>query len=265
MSPSAEGMQQQLEALNEFFSQRDLQVNLGKTKIMEFNTSRAAMRKQQDFIFKGEKVEVVSTYVYLGVTFTGPIFTMNPTAMACLAKGHASLSRLERFQAHFQDPGTKCLLFDTLVRPAAMYGAFWGPGLPNREWSRIERLQILMCSRMIRSKPSTPHSVILQAKFTATPLQIDAIFQIVTYLIRLEELASHRLPRLAMESSKHITLQGDDRTWYARIRRWLNSLGIQLDRLPPQYDLDAPFLCLTQSERNCLIRANILQLHTPET
>ena len=90
---------------------------------------------------------------------------------ARISRGYAALARLERqcYHSHFQDPRTKSLLFDSLVRPAGMYGSpCWGADLLDREWARVERLQILMFARMIRSKPSVPHQIIL-AEFGASP------------------------------------------------------------------------------------------------
>ena len=60
---------------------RELAVNLGKTKVMMFNTTHAwVTRAEHEFTFGGETVEYVRSYVYLGVTFTGPQFSLRETA-----------------------------------------------------------------------------------------------------------------------------------------------------------------------------------------
>jgi len=165
ISDSAEGLQRHLDALQDFCLQRDLTVNLGKTKVMVFNTSHAWLKSRSapSFSYKGEVVDIVHSYVYLGVTFTGPRFSMVPAADARLTRGYAALALLEKqcFQAHFQEPRTKHWLFDTLVTPALMYGApLWGPDVSDEGWRKIERPQVMMISRMIRSKPSVPHEII---------------------------------------------------------------------------------------------------------
>ena len=49
-------------------------MNLSKTKVMIFN----GVKKTSDFrfLFKGEEVEITSSYTYLGVQFSGPCFNL---------------------------------------------------------------------------------------------------------------------------------------------------------------------------------------------
>ncbi|MCO5596759.1 hypothetical protein L7F22_050828 [Adiantum nelumboides] len=123
ISDSPEGLQRQLDALQRFCADRDLTVNLGKTKVMVFNTTQAwVTRAEHQFTFRGEMVEQVRSYVYLGVTFTGPRFSLKQAADARLDRGFAALGRLERQCAHvqFQEPRTKLWLFESLVTPALL-------------------------------------------------------------------------------------------------------------------------------------------------
>lgn len=104
VSESPGGLQQHLHALDDFCTQRGLTVNLGKTKVMVFHTSRQG-RSQLTFTLAGCQVEVVTSYVYLGVTFSAAAtrFTMGSAARARLTRGYAALAMLERqcHQAHF--------------------------------------------------------------------------------------------------------------------------------------------------------------------
>ena len=74
ISSSPEGLQRQLDALALFCELRKLTVNRSKTKVMIFN----GVKKNLDFrfLFKGEEVEITSTYTYLGVQFSGPRFSL---------------------------------------------------------------------------------------------------------------------------------------------------------------------------------------------
>lgn len=76
----------------------------------------------------------------------------------------------------------------------------WGPVLGEEVWRSIERLQMLMLSRMIRSKPSVPCDII-QAEFEVAPLVTDALFQIVSYIQHVYSLDRDRLLQLAVDSS----------------------------------------------------------------
>ena len=87
-----------------------------------------------------------------------------------------------------------------------------------------------MFARMICSKPSVPHHNI-QAKFGASPLELDAAFQVITYLHRIREFGfssdgHHRLPWLALSSL------GDQRCWYSRLSSWFSHLGLDIDHFP---------------------------------
>ena len=76
-------------------------MNLGKTKVIIFN----GVKKTLDFhfLFKGEEIEIVSTYTYLGVKFSGPRFSLRPALQLRINKGYGSLALLERqcFRHHF--------------------------------------------------------------------------------------------------------------------------------------------------------------------
>jgi len=84
---SQEGLQRHMDALGEFYIERGLTVNLGKTKVMIFHTSRRVMQYTV-ITFKDSQVEVTSSYVYLGITFT--------STCACFSMRQASQDRLTR-------------------------------------------------------------------------------------------------------------------------------------------------------------------------
>ncbi|MCO5602246.1 hypothetical protein L7F22_056374 [Adiantum nelumboides] len=160
-------------------------------------------------------------------------------------------------QTHFQEPCTKSWLFDTLVTPALLYAApVWTPGLSEQAWSKLERP--LLLARMIRSKPSVPHDIV-RAEFSTPPMVVEALFQTVGYLHRMRGMRADRLPRLALEASRGIAESGDERSWYASVTRWLQTYGYSMDRLPPlQYDQDAPRQALSHTERNTVIRYELI-------
>ena len=73
-------------------------MNLGKTKVIIFHTSSAVRSAATFTAVEGGRVDVVTSYVYLGVTFTslpGP-FTMRQVAPNRLTQGYAALAMLER-------------------------------------------------------------------------------------------------------------------------------------------------------------------------
>jgi hypothetical protein len=59
------GLQQQLDTLQQFCVDRGLIVNVEKTKAMVFNSVDPC----QEFVFKGDAIESVQTFKYLGILF----------------------------------------------------------------------------------------------------------------------------------------------------------------------------------------------------
>ena len=94
-------------------------MNLGKTKVMVFHTSTTTTRKQTTLTLGGGQVEVLGSYVYLGITFKGTLrrFSMAKSTKDKVTRGYATFETLEHqcHQAHFQEPRTRGWLFDTLV------------------------------------------------------------------------------------------------------------------------------------------------------
>ena len=66
---SEQGLQGHLNALNVFCIRKGLVVNLGKTKVLILHTS-SQVRSKCILTLVGKKLEIVSSYAYLGVTLT---------------------------------------------------------------------------------------------------------------------------------------------------------------------------------------------------
>ena len=75
-------------------------VNLGKTRVMVFNCLKTS---RLHFIFQGQEIEITSSYMYLGVMFSGPRFSMRLAIQPKVNKGMGSLAFLEKqcFKHHF--------------------------------------------------------------------------------------------------------------------------------------------------------------------
>ena len=68
LASSPDGLQRLLDRLALFCDQRQLVVNLGKTRIMVFNCLKTS---HLHFTFWGQEIEITSSYLYLGVMFSG--------------------------------------------------------------------------------------------------------------------------------------------------------------------------------------------------
>ena len=172
----------------------------------------------------GLYIDEIADFLTRGVTFSTAAthFTMGSAAQDRLTRGYAALAMLERrcHQAHFQEPRTKGWLFDSLVTPSLMYAAaVWGPGLATQWWTQLERPQIIMLSRLIRSKPSVPHDI-LRAEFVTPPMLVEALFQTICFLHRFREMPHTHLSYRAFEASRALAEARDRGCWYAQVTDW---------------------------------------------
>ena len=274
LASSPDRLQRLLDGLALFCDQRQLVVNLGKTRVMVFNCLKTS---HLHFIFQGQEIEITSSYLYLGVLFSGPRFSMRPAIQPRVNKGMGSLALLEKqcFKHHFQYTPSKLSLLDALVRPIVLYGSVvWGPSLLSSDWASIERVQTLFLRRIIRCHRSTPHSIIL-AEFGAHPFRLAAIFDLVWFLHRLRgfaDMAGDRdrysyLAYCSSVSTAAVESGARARCWYAQVSSLLSSIGIDIDHLPPfQFSLDAPaHLLPSRQELNEHVRLDIYRCYITAT
>ncbi|MCO5560653.1 hypothetical protein L7F22_014270 [Adiantum nelumboides] len=241
IAESPDGMQRQLDVLQKFAEESGLSVNMGKTKIMVFNTTTQWVRRSTPkFTYGQDNVEYTDAYTYLGVVFTGPKFAMKKAADNRLSRAYAALGGLERMCSQ-------------------------GPSVDQDSWRAMERPLISMISRMIRAKASVPHAII-RAEVAAPPIEMEALTKSVSFIRGIWNTDRCRYTRSALESSRQLALKGDTSCWYAKTNLWFQRHGFSMDRLPPfQYSLEAPSLPITKAERNRVIRQDLIQLDTKRT
>ena len=97
---------------------------------MDFNTNEAWVTISKPTFFLGEeKTSYTPSYMYLGVTFTWPQFSLWQDICARFSRGYAALGAFKRQceGMQFQMPQTKPWLFDTLLSLTLLYGIeTWG-------------------------------------------------------------------------------------------------------------------------------------------
>ena len=95
LTSTAKGLQRQIDALDSVCDLQQLTINLSKTKVMIFNASKKALVGIH-FYFIGEEIEIATSYIYLGVQFTGPHFGMHQALHPQLSKGYGYLALIEK-------------------------------------------------------------------------------------------------------------------------------------------------------------------------
>jgi len=117
-SESKVGLKQQLNALQQFCAERGFTVNVKKTKVMVFNFAHPC----QEFMFKGDVIECVQTFKYLGILFETTPNMDSEVEHLIVASRHLLFALNHRYvKLCIMDVKLHCDLFNMLVRSIVSY------------------------------------------------------------------------------------------------------------------------------------------------
>ena len=194
MSTSEAGLQKQLDALANFCEQRQLTVNLSKTKIVVFESQQSQV---VDFVLNDAVVERVESYKYLGFTLhaTKDMTFGTKLLVATAQKAVYAMQRRCAFLG-IRDPEMQCKLFDILVLPILSYAVeVWG--VKPKVAEAAELLHRNFLKRVLGIRKSTANEIVL-AELGRFPLQIHFWQRILQYHHRILKLDNTRLVTLAI-------------------------------------------------------------------
>ena len=139
-SYSQKGLQRQLDILHDLCSARGLKVNVQKTKTMVFEHQKS---QTPPFTHDGNDIEQVEEFKYLGMTLKYAQTLTPAIEYLCKAATRAKFALQRRCQQlHLHDPGIKCKLFDTLVKPILCDGCeIWAIFGNRTDLDKLERIQ----------------------------------------------------------------------------------------------------------------------------
>ena len=124
LSETSDGLQTLLNNFYEYSKLWKLKVNIDKTKIMVFSTSRTA--ENVHFLYNEKEIETVTIFNYLGVTFTknGKFKLAKQKNIEKATK--AMYEVIRRGKRH--NLSIECLLdlFDKIVKPILLYAVKFG-------------------------------------------------------------------------------------------------------------------------------------------
>ncbi|KAL3132548.1 hypothetical protein ABBQ32_14236 [Trebouxia sp. C0010 RCD-2024] len=199
MSTTPAGLQRQLNALQLFCEQRQLSVNLAKTKVVTFG-SRA---KCQTFTFNGNEVERVQSYKYLGFEFHATKSLAHGVSKLVSAANKAmhAMNRRCAF-LHISDPKQRCNLFDNLVLPILSYASeVWA--VDEGVGKAAEQLHRQFLKHVLCVRGNTANLIVL-AEFGRYPLCFHWWQQILRYHNRINTLSDdERLLKCAFVEGLH--------------------------------------------------------------
>jgi len=188
------GLQQQLDALQQFCAERGLTVNMKKTKVMVFNSVDPC----KQFVFEGDSIEHVQTFNYLGIL---PETTPNLDSAVehLVAASRRSLFALNRRYAELRTMDVKLRydLFNTLVRSTASYACeIWVDSM------KIEAIEVVyrgFLQSLLKVRKTTSTSIVL-AKFGKFPFEHFAWGQTLLYYNHVNTVTKDRILGKAWEA-----------------------------------------------------------------
>jgi hypothetical protein len=163
MSKSLRGLQKQLDELSAFCKERDLTVNVKKTKVVVFGSRVNSSPLHYD----GSPIEVAS-FRYLGIELhrSGSLKT---TVEHLAAAGQRAVFALRQRCADLKinDPAIVCQLFDALVMPVLSYGCELWVDEPTTK--SLEAIHRSFLKSLLGVNDTTPNRIVL-AEFGRFPL-----------------------------------------------------------------------------------------------
>ena len=179
------------------------------------------LKLTEKWFYRGVEVEIVPFYKYLGLYFTPKlIWTKSKEVLAKQAQ--KSASSIFRFQKQFCffRPSDAFKLFDSMVKPVAIYGAeIWGYMFSEE----IEKIQTRFCKQYVGLKQKTADFFAL-GECGRFPLAIFYMTQAVKYWIKLTQMTNDRYPRQCYLMLRALS-DGGKTTWASHIKNLLYEHG----------------------------------------
>ncbi len=194
MSESEVGLQQQLDALQQFCVERGLTVNVNKTKVMVFNSVDPC----QEFVFEGDIIKHVQTFKYLGILLE-TTSNLDSAMEHLIAASRRSLFTLNRRCVKLRIMNVKlhCDLFNTLVRSIANYACeVW---VDSKKIKVIEVVYQGFLKSLLGVRKTTSTSIVL-VEFGKYLFEHFAWGQTLLYYNRMSMVTKYHILRKAWEA-----------------------------------------------------------------
>ena len=215
ISKSKAGLQEKLNGLSTFAKEKDLTINIKKSKIMVFNQNGKTLKGEYCLI-NGQKLDVVSKYTYLGVdipssgSFSTSIRELTDKAKRAMMSLFSTIMR-------FNFPFRKSIqLFGTYVEPILFYNSENQSALTDKQIDKCKRSKTHIYDIAIKSPITTtqlkfmkfvmgvgkhcPNMVVFGESATL-PLQIKAYIHMLNFWNRVKEMENQTLVKMAYKEN----------------------------------------------------------------
>jgi sorting nexin-29 len=218
MSETQQGLQTLADVLAAWCEENELEVNVGKTKVMVVGKASKAQVK-----LNGERVEVVSVYKYLGLMLSRDLkwtehvsYVVDKTKRR-MAQCHRLLSNKDL------PPSTRLHLYGSLILPVMTYGAgLWH--LTGHQLRQFETLHLKALKAILGTSATTTTAAVYadSAMTSIEALQQECLLKLAG---RIARMAPGRLVRQMYQ----LAMQDGRDEWYSQLTTALGRHTLALD------------------------------------
>jgi hypothetical protein len=183
-----------LKCLETYCNKWELKVNVTKSKILVFH--RGKIKKNKKFYFKGNEMEVVNKYNYLGVNFYSSGLFKNTTE-DFIKKGITASSAVLNLikKGKITSWNSKLHLYNSVVQSSSLYGVeIWG----IRYLEIIEKTQLQFLKRVLCVDRTTPNSLI-RIESGRLPVSCEIFKRVISWIIKVLAMGENRYPKHCLE------------------------------------------------------------------
>ncbi|CAG5093379.1 Protein of unknown function [Cotesia congregata] len=214
-----------LATLKLYCDENGLIVNTLKTKILACRASGRMSRKPYSFFYKGQKIEIVKSCMYLGIPFTTSTAGTMATDMAVKKAKIASnvvLNTLSKLKSDTWN--SKIKIFNSMVKSTLTYQAhIWG--LNQNLLDKLESAHLYFFKRLFSLPKCTPNYA-LRLELGLEHILVQVIKNACRWIIRVLKMPDSRLPKICLLRLCESQSYSEEKfNWLLRLRALLKPIN----------------------------------------
>ena len=213
-------LQKMIDVIAAFCDKWGLAVHFSKTKVMVFRNG-GPLRQNEKWFFNGTRLEVVSSYKYLGSMFTPKlVWTLCKKTLASQAKKGLFLVRRYDRACGGLPVDLQFDLFDSMISPILLYSSeVWGFAVADK----IEQVQTDFCKYVLKVPSHTSNKAVL-GETGRYPMYVMYFKRCVKYWLKLLIMPDARYPKACYKMLLSLDQQGRH-TWATSVKKLLCKYG----------------------------------------
>ena len=224
ISTTKDGLQNQLNVVNDYCSNWKLTLNAEKTKTVIFNKAGATLKKHQ-IHYGGELIKTVKYFSYLGITLdsNGKFHTAINELTKKAAKAAGRLYKLSTY--NYISIQTLLETFNSLVKPILLFSSeIWGHE-SKEESGEVEKLFSKFCKHLLGVHKNTTNLAI-HGELATYPLHIDIRIKMMLYFLYLRDQNNKILSGTITELQNMNNGRGS--TWIRKIEKLITDNNLDI-------------------------------------